>query len=213
MREMVLHISSQNKDIEICEKEQGRVRYKAISSKVLISELINFLERESSNGKKNIKLLNPQIIALNSHHVVINQPGDKKIVHLSTNNKTYKINMPNSIYIMGISSNEASGKILKIEAYAYKEYQGEDTELFEYPLPNELLGNAICMGNAPREIVDQDYVAALEKVIFTPYSHASFSGVNGFTNSEQWFEYLSQNKFPYKLLKPLKKKLQDVLHG
>ena len=207
MSELILRITSANADVEMCEMDNGKIRYKAVSKPVLIDKLNDMLT-ENVNSKKKIFLLNYQIIALNRTHVVINQPGNKKIVHLSVNGKSYKISMPNAIYIIEFRKNI----ITKIEAYSYKKYNGEKTELYEYPLPNELSRNTICMGTAPKEIEDDDYVQALEKVIFTPYSHIHFSGVNGFTKSAEWFEYLSQNPFPYKLLKPLKMKLGDVLH-
>lgn len=209
MSELILRMSSSNPDVELCEKDKDQIRYKAVSKPLLIKKLNEMLNSDYTSTTKNIVLLNPQIIALNATHVVINQPGNKKIVHLSTNGKSYKINFPNAIYIISYLED----KIRTIEAYSYKKYEGEKTELYEYPLPNELYANTICMGNAPKEIIYQDFVGALEKVIFTPYSHPHFSGINGFTDSALWFEHLSNNPFPYKLMKPLKKRLKDVLHG
>lgn len=127
----------------------------------------------------------------------------------SVNGEAYKINFPNAIYIIEISG----AKIRGIECYAYKEYRGEETELYEYPMPNELSGNHMCIGNADRIIEDNDIVGALEKIIFAPYSHTTFSGMNGFSNTQKYFEYLEKNEFPYKLMKSLRKKLGDVLHG
>ena len=121
--------------------------------------------------------------------------------------KSYKINFPNAIYIIKFSNN----KVNDIYAYSYAEYLGSETQLYEYPMPNELSGNKICMGSAKREIIDSNYIEALERIIATSYTHRTFSGIKGFSNSEKWFEYLSKNKFPYKLMRSLNKKLKDIV--
>ena len=159
--------------------------------------------------EKKIKLLDRQIIAIGNNYVVINQPGHKKIVTLRYDDfsKSYKINFPNSIYIIKFSNN----KINDIYAYSYAEYLGSETKLYEYPMPNELSGNKICIGSAKREIVEGNYVEALERIIATSYTHRNFSGIKGFSNSKKWFEYLSKNEFPYKLMRSLNKKLGDLI--
>lgn len=121
--------------------------------------------------------------------------------------KSYKINFPNAIYIIKFSNN----KVNDIYAYSYAEYLGSETQLYEYPMPNELSGNKICMGSAKREIVEGNYVEALERIIATSYTHRNFSGIKGFSSSEKWFEYLSKNEFPYKLMRSLNKKLGDLI--
>ena len=77
-------------------------------------------------------------------------------------------------------------------------------------MPNELYGNKICLGTANLTIDDNDYVAALERVIFAEYTHTTFSGISGFTDTLRYFEYLSKNEFPYKLLKSLNKTLRTI---
>ena len=168
---------------------------------------------EDNAPTKNIVLLNPQIIAIDEHYAVIKQEGKKRIVNYAESSSgkmlVYNINFPNAIYIVYFNHE----KVGSIECYAYKEYKAEETELYEYPMPNELSGNKMCIGNAERKINDKDIVGALERIIFTPYSHSTFSGMNGFSITKTYFEYLESNEFPYKLMKPLNKKLKDVLKG
>lgn len=208
MSEMVVRFNSRSEaDAEICIKKGNDFIFKKLSLKKLL-EILNAQVRDECKNEK-IKLLDSQIIALGSNYVAINQPGHKKIVTLRYDDfsKSYKINFPNSIYIIKFSNN----KVNDIYAYSYVEYLGTETQLFEYPLPNELSGNKICIGSAKREIIDGNYIEALERIIATSYTHRNFSGIKGFSNSKKWFEYLSKNEFPYKLMRSLNKKLEDIV--
>lgn len=208
MSEMVVRFNSRSEaDAEICIKKGCDFTFKKVSLKKIL-EILNTQLKVESKGEK-IKLLDRQIIALGSNYVVINQPGHKKIVTLRyvDFSKSYKINFPNSIYIIKFSNN----KVNDIYAYSYVEYLGSETKLYEYPLPNELNGNKICIGSAKREIIDGNYIEALERIIATSYTHRYFSGIKGFSDSKKWFEYLSKNDFPYKLMRSLNKKLGDLI--
>ena len=208
MSEMVVRFNSKSEtDAEICIKKGCDFTFKKVSLKKLL-EILNTQLKVESNGEK-IKLLDRQIIALGSNYVVINQPGHKKIVTWNYDNfsKSYKINFPNAIYIIKFSNN----KVNDIYAYSYAEYLGSETKLYEYPMPNELSGNKICIGSAKRDIIDGNYIEALERIIATSYTHRYFSGIKGFSDSKKWFEYLSKNDFPYKLVRSLNKKLEDIV--
>lgn len=202
MSQMVVRFDSNNRDAEICIKKRNEIFFKNVSVKSLISTLENNGYTEGASER--ISLLDEQIIATGMRYVVIKQPEHKRIITLF--DKSYKINFPNAIYIV----KHDDSKIKKITAFSYTEYKGLETKLYEYPMPNELTENTICMGSAKKEIFNNDYVAALNRVIATPYSHVNFSGIKGFTNSKKWFEYLQKNEFPYKLMRPLNKKLKDI---
>lgn len=208
MSEMVVRFNSRSEaDAEICIKKGKGFTFKNLSLKKLL-EILNEQVRDECKNEK-IKLLDSQIIALGRNYVAINQPGHKKIVTLRYDDfsKSYKINFPNSIYIIKFSNN----KVNDIYAYSYVNYQGSETQLYEYPMPNELSGNKICIGSAKREIVDSNYIEALERIIATSYTHRHFSGVKGFSDSKKWFDYLSKKQFPYKLMRSLNKKLGDLV--
>lgn len=208
MSEMVIRFNSKSvADAEICIKKGNDFVFKKLSFKKLL-EILNAQLRDECKAEK-IKLLDRQIIALGSNYVVINQPGHKKIVTLRYDDfsNSYKINFPNSIYIIKFSNN----KVNDIYAYSYVEYLGLETKLYEYPMPNELSGQKICIGSAKREIVADNYIEALERIIATSYTHRHFSGIKGFSDSRKWFEYLSKNDFPYKLMRNLNKKLEDIV--
>lgn len=208
MSEMVVRFNSKSvADAEICIKKGNDFIFKKLSFKKLL-EILNAQLRDERKAEK-IKLLDRQIIALGSNYVVINQPGHKKIVTLKFDDfsKSYKINFPNAIYIIKFRNN----KISDIYAYSYVNYSGLETQLYEYPLPNELSGNKICLGSSKRDIIDDNYIEALERIIATSYTHRTFSGIKGFSSSEKWFEYLSKNEFPYKLMRSLNKKLEDIV--
>lgn len=199
---MIVKFSSLSNDAEICTKKGKEILFKKISVEKFI-ELASEFVRKSS--KKNIKILDEQIIAIDTNFVVIKQKEHKKIVTLEEKG-SYNIMFPNSIYIVEFYNN----KINKIKAFAYREYRGIETELYEYPLPNELIDNQICLGTAKKKIENRDYISALERIIATPYTHQTFSGIKGFSNSEKWFQYLEKNSFPYNLLRPLNLTLEDI---
>lgn len=208
MSEMIVRFSSKSEvDAEICIKKGDDIIFKKVAVKKLLEILNN--QQYVDYGVKKIKLLDDQIIAIDKNYVAINQPGHKKIVTLKFDDfsKSYKINFPNAIYIIKFRNN----KISDIYAYSYVEYLESETQLYEYPLPNELSGNKICLGSAKRDIIDDNYIEALERIIATSYTHRTFSGIKGFSSSEKWFEYLSKNEFPYKLMRSLNKKLKDIV--
>lgn len=215
MMEMVARINSESTVVEVAFKDDLRSEpsFKKIEKKEFCKIIRESFE-EKEEIKKNLQLIDPQIIAIDEYFAVIKQEGKKKIVNHAENGRNsnihvYNIHFPNAIYIVHISEK----KVRKIECYSYKEYMGEETELYEYPMPNELIRNEMCIGSAERKIVDNDIVGALERIIFTPYSHDTFSGMNGFSKTKTYFEYLETNEFPYKLMKPLNLKLKDVLKG
>lgn len=215
MREIIARINSSSDYVEIaCVENAGAPMFKKINASEFANIVVDVYAEKEFHHMKDLKLLDPQIIAMNEYFVVVKQPGDKKIVTFKAGDDifTYKINFPNSIYIIELS--DSKNKVIRgIECYSYIEYKGEETKLYEYPMPNELSGNKICIGNADRTVKDGDVVSALERIIFTPYSHRTFSGMNGFSQSQAYFEYLEKNDFPYKMMKPLKRKLKDVLKG
>lgn len=212
-KEMLIRLNSDSSYVEYGLRDNfGNMAFKKINTKEFVS-MVNQIYEAKITTRKDIALYEDGVIGADAKHIVVNQPERKRIVSYSDllkgDIKIYNIIFPNSLYII----RHTNGRILDIECYAYKEFKGEETALFEYPMPNELSGNKICIGSADRTIKNNKIVEALEKIIFTPYSHESFSGINGFTKTEVYFEYLQKNDFPYKLLRPLKKKLGDVLHG
>lgn len=212
MKELIARVSDTDADVEIAIMEGNN---EPLFKKITCSEFVDIVNRSfklhTKVFKKDLKLLNPQIIALDEHYAVIRQEEHKKIVTYLYENEiiTYKINFPNAIYIVEMNDNKIKG----IECYAYRKYEGEETKLFEYPMPNELSRNHMCIGNADRKIKDGNIVEALERIIFMPYSHTTFSGMNGFSQTKTYFKYLEKNEFPYKMMKSLRKKLKDVLKG
>ena len=130
------------------------------------------------------------MIAVNDTCIVTKQEEHRRIV--TYKGKAYEINFPNSIYI--ICHNRS--KIDVIEAYCYIEYNGLNTELYKYAMPNMLGANRICMGSAPRDIDPQNYKSALENVIYTQYTHDWVDDIKSFRNTAAYFEYLEKNSFP-----------------
>lgn len=192
--EMLIHDPLEQKDL-----------FKAVAIEDLTKSIQEVFAEEGALDKKNLLIVDENLIAINKYCIVTKQPEHKRIV--TYKEKAYNINFPNSIYIICHNSD----KITQIEAFCYKEYQGLKTELMQYAMPNMLHDNAICIGSAPRDIDPLKYAEALERIIFTQYTHSQFSGVKSFKDTKTYFEYLEKNEYPYHLLMPLNKKLSDIL--
>lgn len=207
MSQAIIRLDSSKEDAELCINSKEKTIFKNISFTQLRSIVSHYCNDECKKNNKNIFLFNDVYIGLGDDYIVIKQPEHLKFVTLL--GKGYKIVFPNAIYIMRF--NEKKTLVKEIIAFSYKEYKGPDTELYEYPMPNELSRNRICMGTANKEIIDENYLGALDRIISAEYTHRSFTGIKGFSNSEKWFEYLSKNKFPYKFMRKLNMKLKDVV--
>lgn len=194
--EVLIHDAIKQKDI-----------FKAVAIEDLMKSIKEIFIRTNpvQNEKKDLLIVDENLIAINSQCIVMKQPEHKRIV--TYKEKAYNISFPHSIYAIC----HDQGKITSIEAYCYKEYKGLETELMHYAMPNMLTGNKICMGNAPKEIDPHKYVEALERVIFTQYTHNWVDDVKSFKDTRTYFEYLEKNEYPYHLLMPLNKKLRDAL--
>ena len=193
MKQLIVRINDLNSDAEILEYDNARNReyFSAIQIDDLIEKLETFAEnRDQKNRKRDIVLYSDQIIGIGNNCVVIMQKEH-----------------PNSIYIMTYKTNNVDS----IYAYCYKEFKGQDTELYKYAMPNMLTENRICMGSAPRKIEKRDYVKALEKIIFTQYTHGHTDNIKSFKDTKKYFEYLSAHGFPYDLLIKFNKTLGGVI--
>lgn len=208
-KQMVLRLSTTMNDFEIAyDNGIDEPKFKNISVSEVYESLKNLLIHANFE-KKNLKLLDKDIIAINSSFYVIKQDERKRIVSTNFDDelKSYKINYPNMIYVV----NYRSSHILQIQLFSYKKYDGLETVLYEYPLPNELTGNRLCFGSADTRIIDDNIVEALERIIGTAYTHKTFSGLNGYNDTTKLFEFISKNPFPYEYMKGIKKKLVDIL--
>ena len=206
MRQIILRVTDTSDDAEMLtfDATSKREYFKTVSLTEVFKAIKNVV-KDRINTREKLHLLHPEIIALNKSRVMIKQSERKRIV--TYEDKAFNINFPNALYIVQFEES----KITNIEAFAYKEWNFEDTKLYGYPMPNMLGGNRICIGSAPRDIENQDYVKALENIIFTRYSHRNVDNIKSFKDTIQYFEYLETNDFPYHLLIDLKKSLKEVL--
>lgn len=205
MRQMIFRIVDTMPDAEVLDYDNVSKQeyFKSVNINDLISKLEDYIESDYS--KKNIMMFDDNVIGAGKNHILIKQDEHKRIV--TYQKKAYNITFPNSLYIMHV----VEKKIKDIEAYIYKQYDGKQTKLYKYAMPNMLTSNRICMGSAPKEVENDEYVKALEKILFTQYTHSHVDNIKSFKNTVNYFEYLEKNKFPYDLLIPLNKKLKDVL--
>ena len=211
-KEMIIRMNSLDDVVEVAQKDivDDLITFKKLDLDRFYEMIRTFYKNKKGNVKREISLLEDGIISLNERYCIVNQPESKKKVSLLLNDDLtlYNINFPNSLYVI---EHDDMKKIISIECYSYREYKGEETELFEYAMPNELSGNKMCMGNAPRTIENKKIVEALNRIVYIPYSHDTFQGLYGFTYSKNYFEYLENNPFPYDKMRELNRKLKDIM--
>lgn len=207
MKDMIIRLSETEEDAEILEvnKVTNQEFFASISLSMLVKKLNDYLKDPYVQNRAKPLLLDQSIIAVSNDFgsIMINQPEHMRIVVYKE--KAYKIHFPNAIYIMY----QNAGTIDGIKAFAYKTFEGLQTKLYSYPMPNMLGGNMICIGSAPRKIKDSNYVDALENIIFTQYTHSHVNDIKSFKNTVDYFEYLEKNEFPYDLLINGNKVLKD----
>lgn len=208
MKEVILRISEQIEDAEILihDELKNTEYFKGIALDEVVKILDSMVRKNVSvDYFKDMLIVDNDLIAITPACIIAKQDGHKRIVTYAE--KAYKINFPNSIYLI----KHYGGKIKEIEAYCYKEFNGLDTKLYRYAMPNMLSGNRICMGSAPKEIEVSKYKDALERVIFTKYTHAQPDNIKKFASTSEYFTYLSKNDFPYDLIYSLGETLKEVL--
>ncbi len=183
--------------------ELGREIFQRISGEELLKIVSHAYGNERAS--KPIFINNEEIIAHGPSSVAIVQKQRKRIV--TYQNKAYNIAFPNSFYVLSF----VSGSVKKITAFAFCEWEGLDTKLYQYPMPNMLYSNDLCMGTADKKIKDKDYIQALENITYAIYTHSTVNGIKSFKDTATYFEYLEQNDFPYHLLLPLKNTIKDYV--
>lgn len=202
MKEMILRIQSDRDDADILIKSGDSEIFKKIRSATLVKKLIQYFQKENEN--EILRYIPPGVVAYSENCQAIIEPEGKRIV--TYDNRAYNIHLPNALYLVKSQGN----KIVSIEAYSYKKWNGLKTELYKYPMPNMLGGDMICLGSAPRQIKDNNYKQALDLIIYTQYSHAFVNNVKSFKNTVDYFKYLEKNPYPYDLLIEAKKKAGDL---
>lgn len=210
MKELIIKVTDSSDDAEVLtyDAATGRWYFKKTEVKNVLEAIESTIrenEKSKEGTREKLRLLHPDIIAINKNGVAIRQEGKRKIV--TYGERAFNINFPNAIYIIHFERN----KVLEIKAFTYKTWKGENTKLFSYAMPNMLGANRICIGSAPTKIEGEDYVKALENIIFTRYSHNWVDGIKSFRDTIPYFEYLEKNDFPYDLIFDLKKELKEVL--
>lgn len=206
MGQIIIRIKDVNEDIEILDYIDGKEYFRVEKFSDFYKKIEKLVKSNKTTKRDDLKFIaSSQIIAIGNECVVIKQEETKKIVTFE--GKAYKINFPNAIYIIEHENEMITG----IEAFAFKKYEGLNTKLFRYPLPNMLTGNKICMGSAPKKIKHGNFEKALEAIIFTQYTHRQVDNIKSFSSTKKYFEYIEKKDFPYKLLIPDGNKLRDKI--
>lgn len=203
--EMIFRISDQVEDAEILVSDKQKNYFKAVSIKQLIDSLSSMLGQDANiDYKKDLIIADDELIAISQNCIIMKQTERKHIVTYA--GKAYKVNFPNSIYVIC----HHAGQIKQLEAYCFKEYDGMNTKLYRYAMPNMFGNNTICMGTANKNIDIKNYKDALEEILCTQYTHAKPDNIRKFKSTSEYFDFLKDNGFPYDLLYSTGKTLKEL---
>lgn len=202
MKELILRISTLN-DVEILKNENGKLLFKKTEKEIVLKKIAAYLN-QIDLGFVKPRVFSKNIYAMSTGMQVILQKESKRIVVYK--NKSYSISFPNSIYFISYSKN----RIEKIKAFSYKVFRGQETVLYEYPMPNMLTCDEICLGTANRRITE-NVEKTLDIIIETEFTHSVVNGVKGFKDTDNYFRYLSKNPFPYDMLIKTNLKVGDLV--
>ncbi len=213
--EMIVRLVDGTDDVEILfnnlfTKEK---KEKKLTLRSFIEVLTKTINSDSPYNKVDCFKIQPGVIGYGSYkgrqRYVIHQPVHKRYVTVSFGeiNKSFFINFPSSIYSIDV---DLQKRISNIDCYMYLDFEDDETKLYQYAMPNMLSENRFCIGQAPREIPDNDVIQALERIIYAPYSHAQLNNIKGFQSTLTYFEFLESDFIQDKHLYPTEKKLKDL---
>lgn len=216
MEELIVRINpSLSDDVEIL--YNNLIESYQLEKMISLEEFDKIINKIIGSDKKEIdlkpRLFDESIIGYSESKLqqvyLIRQPEHMRYITYSFDNQKggMKINFPNSLYFVFIDNNN----ITKIQAYMYDKWLDKKTKLYKYAMPNMLTDNKICIGKASTEIQDNQVIRALEKIIYSPYSHSQVDNVRGFKNTISYFEYLEKNKIEKKYLIPFNLTLGNLI--
>lgn len=203
MKQVIIRITSTKRDAEVLTVENNQQLFKAVSA----TEILKLLKKKFSNLTSSVnkpRVLSKNIYAVDVGKYAIVQKEQKRYV--TYDGKCYDIQFPNSFYIVTFTNE----RIESIEAYSFKKFKGQDTTLYEYPMPNMLTESKLCIGTADRKI-KTNVENTLNSIIETEFTHSSVDGIKGFKDTKKYFQYLSKNPFPYDMLIKTKLKVGDLV--
>ncbi len=208
MNTMVLKVCDASQDVEVLYQEENRpVIEKVVNIQQAIKELNAMLgyEQQYELDFTDGKYLYVKETERKAYYVYLMEEQKIKCTY---DDKGYSLSHPNSIFIIIV--NKLTKNFTSISAYCFKEFEGRNTILFEYPFPNMLAGNRVCTGTVRNAFVDAKQT--IMDVLEANYTHSETHFLNhSFKNTKVAFEYLSSNPFPYQELLPLNYNLDYVI--
>lgn len=209
MEEMIIRLTDRSNDAEIlvhdCVKDKDI--FKAVSIKDLVCKMKKTFPEATDidNYKEDMISIDEDVIAVSPKCIVVKQPEHKEIVMYA--GKAFEINYPNSIYAIKHSEQ----KVKDIVAYCYKKLEGMQTQLYRHAMPNMFYDDKICMGTADRKIEPKNYKVALNRILYTQFTHAKPDNIKGFEGTSDYFRYLQEHEFPYDRLYNANKTLKQMV--
>lgn len=197
MKEIIFRLTDKSEDAEVLVHDC--IKDKDIFKSISINSLISTIKKtfpgmtKMNNYRKGMVVIDEDVIAVSPNCIVVKQQEHKEIVMYA--GKAFEIIYPNSIYALKHSEN----KVEAINAYCYKEYKGMETQLFKHAMPNMFSDDSICMGTADRSIDPSNYKEALDRILYTQFTHTRPDNIKGFDSTSDYFTYI-KNKYPYDAL-------------
>ena len=167
MEQIVARIIPGIEDVELLIQDEKKYP-KIININDYIDILKKYACSSSFREEKIIDLTDPNIFYLKQLSNGIDMyyyRFEERILHPSYNNNIFRHMHPNTVFILELKED----MLISIKAFIYKEWNGLDTKLYVYNLPNMLGENKICMGTINKK-KEETILKTILKVIEGNYS-------------------------------------------
>lgn len=211
----IIRIIQGSNDAEVMVVDDDKIYEKIISVNKIANSFRELVVDTSKPKNINILDLHKQnIIHLiefqNSTEYYVYFPERK--IKCTYQNVGYSFVHPNSLFIIKVRDD----KITTIDAYALKTFDNENptsTQLFKYPMPNQLSGASMCLGTVDHTFTNCNDV--ILRVIEANYTHGSasynFKMGKSLHKEEVYEEFQRRKNFDYSGLIPIGLTIEDLI--
>lgn len=209
MDQIIVRMAQHSDEAEIyIEEKDGLVLEKVVSNENVLSVLkeLGFKPKAKSVNVDIMQMYSKNIIYYKDYGLfqVYYVNFTERRVKCTHHDKGYNTNHPNTIFKLTVKDD----KVTTVFAWAYKEFNGLNTELYCYPSANMLGVTSLCLGTVNKTF--DDPITAIMNGLEANYTADRVSNIN-FKSTTEYFTYISENSFPYQKLKHFGKILDDVV--
>lgn len=194
MSQMICRLDSQLDDVDLLCVDEGEEIWKSISAAQFVRQVVNICGERLKDSEKP-RWIDKSILAQSTTSALIRRNEHRQVVTYA--GKAYQINFPNAIYLLNFTQTS----VVKIDAYVFFRWEGQNTKLYNMPMPNMTASSRMCIGTADRLISDGDILKTLDKILDAEYTHEYVDNLKRPTSTIKWFRQLKKRTVTRDMLK------------